>query len=90
VVIDTLSRALAGGNENAPDDMGALVINTDKVRQLTGAALIYIHHSGKDAALGARGHSLTPSCNRHRNRGGGKRRATSRDRHQATRASMRR
>ena len=25
VVIDTLSRAMAGGNENAPDDMGAYV-----------------------------------------------------------------
>jgi hypothetical protein len=58
VVIDTLSRALAGGNENAPDDMGALVVSTDKVRQATGACVVYIHHSGKDAAKGARGHSL--------------------------------
>ncbi len=58
VVIDTLSRALAGGNENAPDDMGRLVTNTDRVRQMTGAAVAYIHHSGKDAAKGARGHSL--------------------------------
>jgi len=58
VVIDTLSRAMAGGNENAPDDMGALVMNTDRVRQATGAAVVYVHHSGKDAAKGARGHSL--------------------------------
>jgi hypothetical protein len=57
VVIDTLARALAGGNENAPDDMGALVINSDRVRQATGSCLVYIHHSGKDAAKGARGHS---------------------------------
>ena len=57
VVIDTLARALAGGNENAPDDMGALVINTDLVRQATGACVVYIHHSGKDTARGARGHS---------------------------------
>lgn len=57
LVIDTLARALAGGNENAPDDMGALVINTDKVRQATGACVVYIHHSGKDTARGARGHS---------------------------------
>lgn len=58
VVIDTLSRAMAGGNENSSEDMGALVANTDKVRQATGVAIAYVHHSGKDAARGARGHSL--------------------------------
>ena len=58
VVIDTLSRALAGGNENAPDDMGSLVMNMDRVRAETTAALLLVHHSGKNQALGARGHSL--------------------------------
>ena len=58
IVIDTLSRALAGGNENAPEDMGALVMCMDMIRQRTGAAVMFIHHSGKDAAKGARGHSL--------------------------------
>lgn len=58
VVLDTLSRALSGGNENAPDDMGALVSNIDRVRQVTGAHVNGVHHSGKDTAKGARGHSL--------------------------------
>lgn len=58
IVIDTLSRAMAGGNENAPDDMGALVQNMDTIRAETGACVMFIHHSGKDAAKGARGHSL--------------------------------
>lgn len=58
VILDTLSRALAGGNENAPDDMGALVSNIDRVRQVTGAHVNGVHHSGKDTAKGARGHSL--------------------------------
>jgi len=58
VVVDTLSRAMAGGNENSPDDMGAYVMNIDKVRQAIGAHLLSIHHLGKDAAKGARGHSL--------------------------------
>jgi RecA/RadA recombinase len=58
VVVDTLSRALAGGNENSPDDMGALVMNADRIRAETGAHLAFIHHSGKDSARGARGHSL--------------------------------
>jgi hypothetical protein len=58
VVLDTLSRALAGGNENAPDDMGALVTNIDRIRQATGVHINAVHHSGKDTAKGARGHSL--------------------------------
>lgn len=57
VFVDTLSRAMAGGNENAPEDMTALVGTGDLIRQETGAALIWIHHSGKDLARGARGHS---------------------------------
>lgn len=58
IVIDTLSRAMAGGNENAPDDMGALVRNADLLREATGAHVMFVHHSGKDRAAGARGHSL--------------------------------
>ena len=58
VVVDTLSRALAGGNENDSEDMGMLVRNMDRIRQETGACVLFIHHSGKDQARGARGHSL--------------------------------
>ena len=57
IVIDTLSRAMAGGNENSPEDMGALVMNMDTIRAATGAAVLWVHHSGKDQAKGARGHS---------------------------------
>lgn len=58
IVVDTLSRALSGGNENAPDDMGALVASADYIRQAAKAHICFIHHSGKDQAQGARGHSL--------------------------------
>jgi AAA domain len=58
VVIDTLSRVLAGGNENASDDMGALVNNCDRIRKATGAHVMIVHHAGKDGSRGARGHSL--------------------------------
>jgi hypothetical protein len=58
VVIDTLSRALAGGNENDSEDMGALVSSADFIRQAVNAHILFIHHSGKDVAKGARGHSL--------------------------------
>ncbi len=57
VVIDTLARAMAGANENAGEDMGALVSACDKIRAETGAHIMLIHHSGKDTAKGARGHS---------------------------------
>ncbi|MBC9176788.1 helicase RepA family protein [Pseudoroseomonas ludipueritiae] len=57
VVIDTLARAMAGGNENAAEDMGALVKNMDLIRQEIGCCVLFIHHSGKDSAKGARGHS---------------------------------
>lgn len=58
VVIDTMSRAMAGGNENSPDDMGALVANLDRIKDQTGACIASIHHPGKDETKGARGHSL--------------------------------
>lgn len=57
VVVDTLARTFGGGNENAPDDMGAFVANMDRIRQQTGAHVLIVHHSGKDAAKGGRGHS---------------------------------
>lgn len=59
LVIDTLSRALAGGDENSPVDMGALVRNMDRLRAAApGMHVLFIHHTGKDQARGARGHSL--------------------------------
>ena len=57
IVVDTLSRAMAGGNENAPEDMTALVATGDHLRKETGAHVMWIHHSGKNEANGARGHS---------------------------------
>lgn len=58
VVIDTVSRALAGGDENSPGDMGAFVATLDRLRSDLRCTVIAIHHVGKDASRGARGHSL--------------------------------
>lgn len=57
VVVDTLSAAMANGNENLPDDMGAFVANIALLRERTGAHVLVVHHSGKDTAKGARGHT---------------------------------
>jgi hypothetical protein len=58
IIMDTLSRAMAGGNENSPEDMGALVTNGTKIQQVAKCHVSWIHHCGKDQAQGARGHSL--------------------------------
>lgn len=57
IVIDTLSRVMAGGDENSAADMTALIRNIDAIRAATGAHILTVHHTGKDAARGARGHS---------------------------------
>jgi hypothetical protein len=58
IVVDTLSRAMAGGDENSSTDMGAMVKHLDALRAATLAHIMVVHHSGKDRAKGARGHSL--------------------------------
>lgn len=58
VALDTLSRVMAGGEENSSVDMGVMVKHFDRIRQATGAHVMIVHHSGKDQAKGARGHSL--------------------------------
>ncbi len=58
IIVDTLSRAMAGGDENSPVDMGRIVTAADKIRDETKAHFSFVHHTGKDAARGARGHSL--------------------------------
>ncbi len=57
VIIDTMARAMAGGDENSGRDMGMAVESIDAIRAKTAAHVCIIHHCGKDAAKGARGHS---------------------------------
>lgn len=57
IVVDTLARVTPGANENASEDMGKLLYHCDILARKTGAMVMLVHHSGKDAAKGARGHS---------------------------------
>lgn len=57
IIIDTLAVTFGGGNENGPEDMGAYVHNIQYIRDQTGAAILIVHHTGKDEARGMRGHS---------------------------------
>lgn len=57
IIIDTLARAFGGGNENASEDMGAVIAHADVIRSESTAHVLFVHHSGKDSAKGSRGHS---------------------------------
>lgn len=57
IVVDTLARSFGGGNENAPQDMGEFINSCDELMHEFGATVLIVHHVGKDAQSGARGHS---------------------------------
>jgi hypothetical protein len=57
VILDTMARAMAGGDENSGKDMTFAVASIDAIRAATGAHVCVVHHCGKDEARGARGHS---------------------------------
>lgn len=47
IVIDTLARCAAGGDENSARDMGELIKRCDAIRQKVGCAILLVHHSQK-------------------------------------------
>jgi hypothetical protein len=57
VIVDTLARAMAGADENSAQDIGQVVGHADLIRQVTGATVLLVHHTGKDVERGARGSS---------------------------------
>lgn len=57
LVIDTLNRAAAGADENSVVDMGAIIAAAKELQAKLGGLVLLVHHSGKDASKGLRGHS---------------------------------
>lgn len=57
IIIDTLARAFGGGNENASEDMGAFITAAGAIQDRYKCSLMAVHHAGKDATKGLRGHS---------------------------------
>lgn len=55
IVIDTLNRALAGGDDTKPDHIGAFIRNCAAIREATGIATCAVHHTPHDK-MRARGH----------------------------------
>jgi hypothetical protein len=57
IVIDTLNRAMAGGDENSSKDMGELIRACDDIREGTGAHVSIVHHNGTNTGKRGRGHT---------------------------------
>jgi AAA domain len=62
IIFDTLSRVLAGGDENSSRDMGLLVLSIDRIYRETGAHCSLVHHVplGNDGRM--RGHGAAPGA----------------------------
>jgi hypothetical protein len=57
VIIDTLAQASPGADENTSKDMGIIVGAANRIATEISGLVVMIHHSGKDASRGLRGHS---------------------------------
>ena len=54
IIIDTMLRNMVG-HISDPKDMSAFVRGCDAIREKTGAAVLVLHHEGKDASKGGMG-----------------------------------
>ncbi|MBK9685422.1 MAG: AAA family ATPase [Betaproteobacteria bacterium] len=55
--LDTLNAAAPGIDENASRDMGIVLEASRELQAMTGGLVTSVHHAGKDATKGLRGHS---------------------------------
>jgi hypothetical protein len=57
VFVDTLNRAAPTADENSSRDMGDILEAAKRLQHLTKGLVVLVHHTGKDATKGLRGHS---------------------------------
>ena len=57
VFIDTLNRAAPTADENSSSDMGEILEAAKTLYRVTNSLVVLVHHTGKDANRGMRGHS---------------------------------
>ncbi len=55
--IDTLNRAAPTADENSSKDMGEILTAAKRLQTLIDGLVVLVHHTGKDATKGLRGHS---------------------------------
>lgn len=56
-IVDTLNAASPGADENSSVDMGRIIDGAKQLQREVGGLVWLVHHSGKDAGRGLRGHS---------------------------------
>ena len=57
IVMDTFAQVTPGANENSGEDIGVALDYCKKISTASGAMVLLVHHSGKDASKGSRGWS---------------------------------
>lgn len=57
-VVDTVSRSIAGQDENGQESMSMFVEACGIIQSHTGGAVIGVHHAGKDSSRGMRGSTV--------------------------------
>lgn len=57
VIIDTLNQAAPGAEENSSQDMGKIIAGAKRLAAAVAGLVILVHHAGKTAGKGLRGHS---------------------------------
>ncbi|MBK7423577.1 MAG: AAA family ATPase [Propionivibrio sp.] len=57
LAIDTLNRAAPGMDENDSKSMGEVITAAKAIQAALGGLVLLVHHTGKDATKGLRGHS---------------------------------
>lgn len=57
IIVDTFAQVIPGGDENSGKDLGIALRHCKDLNRECGCPVMLIHHSGKDASKGARGHS---------------------------------
>lgn len=62
IVVDTVAHAMAGLDENAQKDAGTFISRCVQMAQAFNAAVILVHHTGKDQSKGARGSTVIPGA----------------------------
>ncbi|MDB5823913.1 MAG: helicase [Herminiimonas sp.] len=57
VIVDTLNRAATGLDENSSADMSLILSAARRIEAVVDGLVLLVHHTGKDASKGPRGHS---------------------------------
>jgi hypothetical protein len=57
IIVDTFAQVTPGANENSSEDVGLALANARALEMATGATVMAVAHSGKDASKGIRGWS---------------------------------